>query len=89
VLLPFDNGPDFIAALFGCFYAGMIAVPACPPASRHGHERLISIARDAQIAIVAADSMAVDSFEEAFERSPALRQIGCISAEVSQSQSGH
>ena len=31
VLLLFPTGIDFILALYGCFYAGMIAVPAYPP----------------------------------------------------------
>jgi acyl-CoA synthetase (AMP-forming)/AMP-acid ligase II len=30
-LLLFPSGIDFIAALFGCFYAGLVAVPAYPP----------------------------------------------------------
>src|ERR1051325_11628371 len=30
-LLLYPSGLDFIAALFGCFYAGVIAVPASPP----------------------------------------------------------
>ncbi|MDQ3933035.1 MAG: fatty acyl-AMP ligase [Actinomycetota bacterium] len=31
VLLLFPPGPDYVAALFGCFYAGAPAVPAYPP----------------------------------------------------------
>ncbi|MFE0173428.1 fatty acyl-AMP ligase [Streptomyces sp. NPDC059002] len=31
VLLLFAPGPDYLAALFGCFYAGVPAVPAFPP----------------------------------------------------------
>jgi acyl-CoA synthetase (AMP-forming)/AMP-acid ligase II len=36
----FPPGPDYIAALFGTLYAGMIAVPAYPPRSRNRLERL-------------------------------------------------
>ena len=48
LLLP--SGPDYVAAFFGCLYAGVIAVPAYPPESaRHHHqERLLSILTDAQ-----------------------------------------
>ncbi len=45
VLLQFPSCLDFIAALFGCFYAGITAVPAYPPAQRHIH-RLQSIISD-------------------------------------------
>ena len=41
LLLP--SGPDYVAAFFGCLYAGVIAVPAYPPESsrRHHQERLL------------------------------------------------
>jgi acyl-CoA synthetase (AMP-forming)/AMP-acid ligase II len=34
-LLIFSPGLDFITALFGCLYAGVIAVPVCPPDFKH------------------------------------------------------
>src|ERR1700712_5330313 len=44
-ILLFPSGPDYVAAFFGCLYAGVIAVPAYPPESarRHHQERLLSI----------------------------------------------
>jgi acyl-CoA synthetase (AMP-forming)/AMP-acid ligase II/acyl carrier protein len=50
VLLVFDPGLDFIAALFGCFLAGVVAVPTYPPDPRDlasGRRRLRRIADDA------------------------------------------
>ncbi|MHC8406480.1 non-ribosomal peptide synthetase [Pseudomonas sp. TMB3-21] len=49
-VLLFPSGPDYVAAFFGCLYAGVIAVPAYPPesAKRHHHERLLSIISDAE-----------------------------------------
>ncbi|MBV7545452.1 non-ribosomal peptide synthetase [Pseudomonas sp. PDM26] len=49
-VLLFPSGPDYVAAFFGCLYAGVIAVPAYPPEStrRHHQERLLSIISDAQ-----------------------------------------
>jgi len=50
-LLLYPPGLDYVAALFGCFYAGTIAVPAYPPdLSRAGRTlpRLRAIARDAR-----------------------------------------
>src|SRR5262245_52064348 len=40
VLLLFPPGFDYIAALFGCLYAGAIAVPAHPPRMNRTLERL-------------------------------------------------
>ena len=50
VVLLFPSGPDYVAAFFGCLYAGVIAVPAYPPEStrRHHQERLLSILKDAE-----------------------------------------
>jgi acyl-CoA synthetase (AMP-forming)/AMP-acid ligase II len=31
VSLLYPPGIDYIAAFFGCLYAGVIVVPACPP----------------------------------------------------------
>ncbi|MDB5993275.1 MAG: pvdL, partial [Pseudomonas sp.] len=49
-VLLFPSGPDYVAAFFGCLYAGVIAVPAYPPesAKRHHQERLLSIISDAE-----------------------------------------
>src|SRR5262245_5490536 len=33
VLLLYPPGPGYVSALFGCFYAGAIAIPAYPPAT--------------------------------------------------------
>ncbi|WP_165668166.1 non-ribosomal peptide synthase/polyketide synthase [Metapseudomonas otitidis] len=53
-VLLFDSGPDYVAAFFGCLYAGVIAVPAYPPESarRHHQLRLLSIIDDAEPALV-------------------------------------
>jgi amino acid adenylation domain-containing protein/non-ribosomal peptide synthase protein (TIGR01720 family) len=50
VILLFPTGLDYVAAFFGCLYAGVIAVPAYPPEStRQQHqERLLSIIGDAK-----------------------------------------
>src|SRR4051794_6200205 len=47
-LLLYPPGLEFVAAFFGCLYAGVIAVPAYPPRSRRADPRLRSIALDCQ-----------------------------------------
>ncbi|ERN42091.1 polyketide synthase module [Rubidibacter lacunae KORDI 51-2] len=48
VLLVFPAGLDYIAAFFGCLYAGAIAVPTYPPRPNRSLERFQAIAADAQ-----------------------------------------
>jgi acyl-CoA synthetase (AMP-forming)/AMP-acid ligase II len=50
-LLLYPPGLDFIAAFFGCLYAGVVAVPAYPPRSARALPRLLEIARDARPAV--------------------------------------
>ncbi|HEX4959209.1 MAG TPA: amino acid adenylation domain-containing protein, partial [Thermoanaerobaculia bacterium] len=48
-LLLYPPGLDFIAAFFGCLYAGVVAVPAYPPRPHdRSQTRLRAIARDAE-----------------------------------------
>ncbi|GAA4236746.1 fatty acyl-AMP ligase [Actinomadura meridiana] len=53
VLLLHPGGLEFAAALFGCLYAGMIAVPApLPGRYRHHRRRLAAIAEDSGAAAI-------------------------------------
>ena len=60
VLLLYPLGLEYIAAFFGCFYAGAVAVPAYPPRLNRSLDRLQTIIADAQVS--AADHRS-DSFE--------------------------
>lgn len=48
VLLLYPSGLDYIASLFGCVYAGAVAVPAYPPRHNRTLDRLEGIINDAQ-----------------------------------------
>ncbi|MGF1478205.1 MAG: amino acid adenylation domain-containing protein, partial [Cyanophyceae cyanobacterium] len=50
-LLLYPSGLEFIAALFGCLYAGVMAVPAAVP-RRHFFTRWQAIAADAEATVV-------------------------------------
>ncbi|HEY9401515.1 MAG TPA: amino acid adenylation domain-containing protein, partial [Pyrinomonadaceae bacterium] len=50
-LLVYPPGLEYIAAFFGCMYAGVVAVPAYPPRLNRGQERLRVIATDAQASV--------------------------------------
>ncbi|HVR99607.1 MAG TPA: AMP-binding protein, partial [Thermoanaerobaculia bacterium] len=51
-LLLYPPGLEFVAAFFGCLYAGVIAVPAYPPRSRRPDSRLRGIAMDCRPRVV-------------------------------------
>ncbi|MEE4255703.1 MAG: AMP-binding protein [Bacteroidales bacterium] len=48
VLLLFPTGINFITAFYGCFFAGMIAVPTYPPKRNKANERFRSIVSDSK-----------------------------------------
>lgn len=54
-LLLYAPGPEYIAAFFGCLYAGVIPVPAYPPA-RKSLEKLENIAQDSQAVMALSTS---------------------------------
>ena len=57
VLVMCPPGLDFVAAFFGCLYAGAIAVPTYPPAGGRADrvaDRLRGMARDAGVSLVIA-----------------------------------
>ncbi|HEU5130551.1 MAG TPA: AMP-binding protein, partial [Pyrinomonadaceae bacterium] len=61
VLLLYPPGLEYIAAFFGCLYAGAIAVPVYPPTSRRSLPRLASIVKDARPRVALATSQILSS----------------------------
>src|SRR5947207_680456 len=51
VLLLYQSGLEYVAAVFGCFYAGVVAVPAYPPRPNQGLMRIQTILQDAQATV--------------------------------------
>src|SRR5690606_14436330 len=64
-LLLYPPGFDYIEAFFGCLYAGVIAVPAYPPARQH-LPRLHSIMRDASPAVIMTTAELAAKFRDDF-----------------------
>ncbi len=65
VLLVFPAGLDFVAAFFGCLYAGLLAVPATYPKPRRPMPRLESIARDSGARVALTNSATLELIEAA------------------------
>ncbi len=63
-VLVLQPGFDYIAALFGCFYAGVVAVPTFPPRARRLTDTLAAIARDCGAAAILTDRRTCDIVTE-------------------------
>jgi acyl-CoA synthetase (AMP-forming)/AMP-acid ligase II len=62
-LLLYQPGLDFVAAFFGCLYAGVVAVPAYPPRKNQNLSRLQAIAQDAQAKIILTSTSLLESLQ--------------------------
>ncbi|NEP63732.1 MAG: fatty acyl-AMP ligase, partial [Symploca sp. SIO2G7] len=68
VILAYAPGLEFVAALFGCWYAGAIAIPV-QPASRHqGEERWQHILKDTQAVGILTSQALLPQVKKAAEK---------------------
>jgi len=67
-------GFDYVAALLGCFYAGVVAVPAYPPRNR-GLDRLRAIVEDAGVRFVLAGGPAIERLAGRLAREAPLADL--------------
>lgn len=80
-LLIYPSGLEFIAAFFGCLYAGIIAVPIYPPTavrSDRNLQRFRNIANDAQVSIILTTSALQSKVEGLLALSPELQRLPII-----------
>ncbi|MBV9790690.1 MAG: AMP-binding protein, partial [Chloroflexi bacterium] len=84
-ILLYPPGLEYIAAFFGCLYAGTIAVPAYPPRFNRNATRLQAIVADAQATIALTTAKTFTSAQQQFEKLPDLAALRwhSIDAEVS------
>jgi acyl-CoA synthetase (AMP-forming)/AMP-acid ligase II len=77
-LLLYPAGLEFIAAFFGCLYAGVIAVPLPPPNMAQPQRtlpRFRNIVNDAQPTLVLTTSSILSKAEGLFTQAPGLRKL--------------
>ena len=75
VLLLYPPGLDYIAAFFGCLYAGAVAVPAYPPRPNHSLQRLKSIILDARAAAVLGTATTISRVEPLVSEADAANNL--------------
>ena len=80
VLLLYPPGLDFVAGLFGCMYAGAVAVPAYPPRRNRYMSRIEAISEDSQ-AKAALTIREVADRVQGMGDAPTLRQATWISTD--------
>jgi acyl carrier protein len=76
VLLLYPPGLDFAAGLFGCFYAGAVAVPAYPPRRNRNMERIQTISDDCAAKVALTVSDVTDRMQDGLlDEAPRLRDL--------------
>jgi acyl-CoA synthetase (AMP-forming)/AMP-acid ligase II len=90
-LLLYPPGLDFIAAFFGCMYAGVIAVPSFPPHPAQiarALPRLVGIAADAELSVVLTTASLASSVDAITRHAPLLGEPTWIATDALDHSSG-
>jgi acyl-CoA synthetase (AMP-forming)/AMP-acid ligase II len=74
-LLLYPPGLEFIAAFFGCLYAGAVAIPAYPPRRNHNMSRLQTIVASCQAAVGLTTTSLLTNIREQFAQNPELAAL--------------
>ncbi len=74
-LLLYPAGLEFIAAFFGCLYAGVVAVPVYPPRRNRSLARIQAIADDAEAKVALTTDTVLNRVEPLIDETPHLKQL--------------
>jgi acyl-CoA synthetase (AMP-forming)/AMP-acid ligase II len=74
-LLFYTGGLEFIAAFWGCLYAGVVAVPVFPARLHRQIPRLLAIAADSEAKFVLTTAKIRRQAEDLFKRAPDLKKL--------------
>ncbi len=74
-LLFYSGGLDFIAAVWGCIYSGVVAVPVFPARLHRQIPRLLAIAEDSEAKFALTTKKIRRQAEDLFKRAPELKKL--------------
>ncbi len=69
-LLLYPAGLEFIAAFFGCLYAGVVAVPAYPPRRNRSMNRIQAIVDDAEAKVALTTAAVLERVQLVLDEIP-------------------
>ena len=74
VLLLYPPGLDYIAAFFGCLYAGLIAIPLYSPKNNRKISRILSIMEDSRAKIALTNNQSLNNLQK-LNYAPELKKL--------------
>lgn len=74
-LMMYQPGMEFLEALFGCYYANAVPVPAYPPRRNRNMGRIQAISEDARPSVVLTMSDVVKRADGLLDESPSLKGV--------------
>ncbi|MDM3858326.1 MAG: fatty acyl-AMP ligase [Aphanizomenon gracile PMC644.10] len=80
-LLLYPPGLEFIAAFFGCLYAGVVAVPSYPPRRNQNLSRLLAIVADAQATVILTTTSLLPQLQDWFSENSELAAIQILATD--------
>ena len=81
VALLHPPGLEYIAAFFGCLYAGAVAVPAYPPRLNRFASPLSTIVTDSQARVALTTSRILSDRERRFEHAPEMASLQWVATD--------
>jgi len=87
-LLLYPPGLEFIAALFGCLYAGVVAVPVYPPRRNRSLKRLEAVAADAEARVALTTEQVLARVETPADGTSALGRLAWLATSQMADEAG-
>ncbi|MDR1492889.1 MAG: aminotransferase class I/II-fold pyridoxal phosphate-dependent enzyme [Planctomycetaceae bacterium] len=75
ILLQYPPGVEFIAAFFGCLYAGSVAVPIYPPRRNRSMQRIEAVVKSAEASAALTTSDILERIQELISESLELKKL--------------
>lgn len=80
-------GSSYLASLFGCLYAGVVAVTAYPPRPRRNDERLETVIADSQASVALVDAQLLQRRDQFSRQASRLSAIPWLDADAIRAES--